>query len=88
MLICSYLSEDSSFVLSFMNGASTKGRGCSLTCSSGALYIKEDNKGSGSVFEENGNEDPPRRACRLPSRSSFLNIENVELVPLRNFLLR
>lgn len=52
--------------------------------------MNEDNKGSGSALvEETKWEDPLRMDCRLPSLSSFLIIERVELgPPLRNRLLR
>lgn len=54
------------------------------------LYMKEDNKGSGSgLDEETGKEDPPKRDCLFPSRNSFLNMLNIEFgMPLRNLLLR
>ena len=52
--------------------------------------MKGESNGSGSVFkDETKHEDPPRRDCKLPSRSSFLNIENAELAPpFRSLLLR
>lgn len=65
--------------------------GCAQRRSStlGELNINDDNNGSGSVLEEETKQDPPRRDCRFPSRSSFLNREKVELgPPLRNLLLR
>ena len=88
-----YLSRKFSFELSFIEAASTIERGCTLTGSStfGELNINDDSNGSGSVLleEERRYEDPPRRDCKFPSRSSFLNMENVELDPtLRNLLLR
>jgi len=52
--------------------------------------MKGESNGSGSVLEdETKHEDPPRRDCKLPSRSSFLSIENAELAPpFRSLLLR
>lgn len=50
--------------------------------------MNEDNKGSGSVVEEETKrEDPPRMDCRFPSLSSLLKIERAEVPPLRNLLL-
>lgn len=52
--------------------------------------MKGESNGSGSVLEEDTKHDDPLiRDCKLPSRSSFLNIENAELAPpFRNLLLR
>jgi hypothetical protein len=44
--------------------------------------MKGESNGSGSVLEdETKHEDPPRRDCKLPSRNSFLSIENAKLAP-------
>jgi len=44
--------------------------------------MKGESNGSGSVLkDETKHEDPPRRDCKLPSRSSFLSIENAKLAP-------
>ena len=57
--------------------------GVALTDSSATtgLNINDDNRGSGSEFEEAKYEEPPRRECKAPSRNSFLNIDIVEPEP-------
>lgn len=41
--------------------------------------INDDNNGSGAALDEESiQEDPPKRDCKLPSRSSFLNKDRVE----------
>lgn len=61
-----------------------------LPKSSAIGKINEDNNGSGATLvEETTYEDPPKRDCRFPSRSSLLNKVSVECdPPLRDFLLR
>jgi hypothetical protein len=79
-------------VLPFTELPSTEERGFAFSGSSklGGLNMKGESNGSGSVLEdETKHEDPPRRDCKLPSRSSFLSIENAELAPpFRSLLLR
>ena len=68
------------------------GGGASFPTSSAEdeLYINDDRRGSVSgLDDESMKEDPPKRDCRFPSRSSFLSILNIEFgMPLRNLLLR
>lgn len=41
--------------------------------------MKDDNNGSGATLdEETIQEEPPKRDCKFPSRSSFLNKDSVE----------
>lgn len=85
-----YLSETFSFVLSLTETVSDAECGFILSKSSAIGNINDDNNGSGAAFVEVAiQEDPPKRDCRFPSRSSLLNKESVERdPPLRDFLLR
>lgn len=58
---------------------SDKKEGWELVKSSTMGKMNEDNNGSGAALDEETIQDePPRRDCRFPSRSSFLNKERVE----------
>lgn len=83
-----YLSETFSFVLFLTETVSDAE--CGIILSSAIGNINDDNNGSGAALVEvTIQEDPPKRDCRFPSRSSLLNKESVERdPPLRDFLLR
>lgn len=84
------LSETCSFVLFLTEAVSAEECSCKLPKSSAIGKINDDNNGSGAALvEEAIREDPPKRDCKFPSLSSFLNKERVEWdPPLRDFLLR
>ncbi|KAF7817956.1 PHD and RING finger domain-containing protein 1 [Senna tora] len=49
-----------------------------LTSSSAIGNINDDNKGSGAALDKEArHEDPPKRDCKFPSCSSFLNKDSV-----------
>ena len=51
--------------------------GWELACSFAKGNINDDNSGS-ALDEDTIHEDPPKRDCKFPSRSSFLNKDSVE----------
>lgn len=48
-----------------------------MECSFTKGDINDDNSGS-AVDDDTIHEDPSKRVCRVPSRSSFLNKDSVE----------
>jgi len=49
-----------------------------VVCSLAKGSINDDNRGSAALDEDTIHEDPPKRDCKFPSRSSFLNNDSVE----------
>lgn len=73
-----YRSDTFSAELFLVNLVSVETGGWTLTKSSAMGKMNDDNNGSAATFDEDTIQDePPKRDCKFPSRSSFLNKDSV-----------